>query len=205
MYVNSVNSSMQPVSMTGKEKDSHKKIGKALLYSFPVAVGLSVAAETAKGARKAAFAKSSIACGAFLAGIGIYSKLHYAIFKNNDKYKNSVRQHPFLHLMADLGLALISGSLFSKGVKVLGNKLAENEKAIELFGKVKDKVKDFASKEKVAKVLNGIKTKVANAPSWVKSMGKGVAKYAPMMLMVAMLANIFDNAVRPKNVNVEEA
>ena len=174
------------MQMTEAQIDTkkHKRISNAIWMSIPVAAGLAAAVATTGGRipMLKSFAKSTATWAAAFAAIDLTYGAKRALNKNSEGAREFDKKHPVISTLVTVGAAITStlaaGALTAKGIQKFGPKLIAQAKKLKVDKFVKE-----------SKVINKVSEWVAKAPSSLKSLGKGILSWSPLMLAFTSIAH----------------
>ncbi|MBR6722421.1 hypothetical protein IKL64_03100 [bacterium] len=166
------------------DSKKHKRISNAIFWSIPLFAGAAAAVAVTGGRipMLKQFAKTATSWAASFAAIDLVFAGKRALNKNSEGAREFDRKHPVLSTILTIGASI--GAMFAGGAAV--NKLA---------GKLGPKIVAQAKKLKVdkfikeSKVINKLSEWAGKAPSSLKSLGKGLLDWSPLMLAFTSLAH----------------
>lgn len=174
------------IEITEQQVDSkkHKRISNLIWGAIPVAAGLAAAVAVPGGRvpMLKQFAKTTaLWIGAF-AGVDLVHAGKRALNKNSEGAREFDRKHPVLSSILTIGAAIggmfAGGALVSKGISKFGSKIIAQAKKLKVDKFVKE-----------SKVINKVSEWASKAPSALKSFGKTVLDWSPLMLAFTSLAH----------------
>lgn len=179
----------------------HKRINNAIFYSIPVVAGLGAAVNTvapalkkSKGAAKKLtgllrtarlknFAKTTaLWTSMFLAADAIFGAKHY-LDKKSTTAKEFSEKHPVLSTFTAIGVGLAAVFGVSKGFP----KLLKAMKTTQLGKDLMKQEGKLATKLADSKLINKLSKMTAKVPAAIKSFGKGVLNWGPLMLVLTSI------------------
>ncbi|MBO5385669.1 hypothetical protein J6A64_05070 [bacterium] len=172
------------ITETQVDSKKHKRISNAIFWSIPLFAGAAAAVAVTGGRipMLKQFAKTAASWAASFAAIDLTFAGKRALNKNSESAREFDRKHPVLSTVLTIGASI--GAMFLGGAAV--NKLA---------GKFGPKLVAQAKKLKVdkfikeSKVINKLSEWAGKAPSSLKSLGKGLLDWSPLMLAFTSLAH----------------
>ncbi len=179
----------------------HKRINNAIFYSIPVVAGLGAAVNTvapvvknSKGAAKKLtgllrtaklknFAKTTaLWTSMFLAADAIFGAKHY-LDKKSPTVKEFSEKHPVLSTFTAIGVGLAAVFGVSKGFP----KFVKAFKSTQLGKDLLKKEGKLAAKLADNKLINKLSQKASKIPPAIKSFGKGLLNWGPLMLVLTSI------------------
>lgn len=172
--------------VTEQQVDSrkHKRVSNALFWAIPLFAGASAAVAVTGGRvpMLKQFAKTAFSWAGSFAAMDLALAGKRSLNKNNESVKDFDRKNPVLSTLLTLGVSI--GAMFAGGVAA--NKITSK------FG---PKVVAFAKSLKVdkfvkdSKVINKLSEWTAKTPPSLKTLGKGVLDWSPLLLAFSSLAH----------------
>ena len=172
------------ITETQVDSKKHKRISNAIFWSIPLFAGAAAAVAVTGGRipMLKQFAKTAASWAASFAAIDLTFAGKRALNKNSEGAREFDRKHPVLSTVltigASIGAMLAGGALVGKGISKFGPKIVAQAK--------KFKVDKFI---KESKVINKLSEWAGKAPSSLKSLGKGLLDWSPLMLAFTSLAH----------------
>ena len=172
------------ITETQVDSKKHKRINDGIWAAVPVVAGLA-AAVAVPGGRipmlKQFVSTAALWMGAF-AGIDLVNAGARALNNNSDSVRDFNKKNPTLSFILNFGAAiggmLAGGALVSKGISKFGPKLVAQAKKLKVDKFIKEST-----------VINKASELVAKVPSALKSFGKTVLNWSPMLLMLTALVH----------------
>jgi hypothetical protein len=173
----------------------HNRISNLMLWSIPLAAGLSLMAAT-HGKIKGADARlktlingsaETLSWAATFGTIGAVFDVKNRISKHSAKMKNFDNEHPFVSFVATAAASFGALALGRKGLAKLGNKMA-TKSAGEAAEKAAEKIyNSVATKLNNSKVLNTVADALKKVPSSIRAFAKDTIAWGPTLLLAGSL------------------
>lgn len=193
---------LQKASIDVNDK-KHNRISNLLYYSFAPAVGLAamikkpaqavtkvVKTPISRSLRLQAFAGNTIGAAVALATVTLVMKGVSGLEKSSEKLRNFANEHPMLSFLGVAATGIGALTLAGAGL-------------VKLQSVAKAKPVKFATKKLAykinnalnnSKVLNKLSKGLNKVPSAIKSFGKGVIGWSPLLLVMANINHSFNHA-----------
>lgn len=176
----------------------HKRITNAMFYSIPLLAGLAAAVGVSGGRvpMLKSFAKTAFAWTGSFAAMDLVLAGKRSLSKNNDDVRAFDKKHPFASTLLTLGAtlgAMFGGSaLANKAISKFGSKVVAAAKKVKIDKLVKE-----------SKFIDKLSEWTAKAPSSLKSFGKGLLNWSPLLVAFSSLAHAasFERAKATQAVN----
>ncbi len=196
-------------------ESKHRRIDKALFYSLPFLFG-GIAAAAIPSKARVNFTKNSFAknvpqklinqfntinvsrmgkIGEFarhslgwIAAFGVIDGVFAGkrmLDKNSDSMNNFSQNHPILSLVATSAVSI--GAIF--GLKRLGSKLLAKTAPAKISKETAEAFVNLNKKLNNNKVLNNISKQTQKVPSALKSLGRNILEWSPLIVMTTWLAH----------------